>query len=57
MHAEHVANAHAYVERMDPRAQPKPRREGLSEAHVGRATRALDPQELLGHKAIDGARR
>lgn len=57
VHAEHVANAHAYVERMDPRAQPKPRREGLSEAHVGRATRALDPQELLGHKAIDGARR
>ena len=57
VHAEHVANAHAYVERMDPRAQPKPRREGLSEAHVGRATRALDPQELLGHEAIDSARR
>lgn len=57
VHAEHVASAHAYTERMDVPVLPKPRIEVLRKAHVGRAARALDAQELLGHEAIDSARR
>lgn len=57
VHAEHVASAHAYMERMDTRALHKPRMEVLGKTHVGCATRALDAQELLGHEAIDSTRR